>query len=692
MAYAYTIYSAGSSQTDYTIAWPYIKEAHVKVYVNFVDTSFTFHNATTARLASAPASGTRVEVRRVTPPSAVLVDYADGSTLTASDLDTSNLQHLYIAQELDDALKQGISISATTGLPTLSNQRLTEVADPTAAQDAATKNYVDTQDATKQPLDAELTELATMASTTAGALADLTQAEVQILDGATLSTDELNFVDGVTSALQTQLDAKQPLDADLTTLSGCQTGAATKIALLTSGEIAILDDATVTTTELNTLDGITSSTGELNKLDGVTATTANLNVVSGMTKATTLTSNSDTEFPTSKAVNDRILTVTNALGGFVAISNETSFPTSNPDPSDGAGTVISIADAGGVVVNGSGVATIANGAGSGNTVTISGFPSSLYSKTLATGVGLQVQTTTTLHTYTYHKLLAKETDVEQLSDDINDFNNRYRTGGTNPDTDNDAGDLFFNTGTDKMYVRNAANNSWDEVQSIGEFFINTLSSVGSNSDSPPGGSATFNGTARKFTLSNPPSVAQQLVVSINGVIQKPNAGSAFPSEGFSLSGSTLQLAAAPATDAPFFIITIGSTVNIGTPSANTVDYAKLNVSNTGSVGQVLSKSSGTEGLTWIDSAPEGTAVKSTGITGTKKYLRADGDNTCSWQVASSPEVYGFNASNGNLIVTTTNGGADNISASDYAAFEDQFFAATGFSFSINASGNLIATI
>lgn len=44
-------------------------------------------------------------------------------------------------------------------------------------------------------------------------------AELNILDGATLSTTELNYVDGVTSAIQTQLDGKQPLDSDLTTLS-----------------------------------------------------------------------------------------------------------------------------------------------------------------------------------------------------------------------------------------------------------------------------------------------------------------------------------------------------------------------------------------------------------------------------------------------------------------------------------------
>ena len=60
---------------------------------------------------------------------------------------------------------------------------------------------------------------------------------------------------------------------------------------------------------------------------------------------------------------------------------------------------------------------------------------------------------------------------------------------------------------------------------------------------------------------------------------------------------------------------------------------------------------------------------------------------------SSPEVYGFNTdASGNLIVTTTNGGADNISSTAFDAFEDVIFAATGFSFSVNANGKLIATI
>ena len=87
-------------------------------------------------------------------------------------------------------------------------------------------------------------------------------------------------------------------------------------------------------------------------------------------------------------------------------------------------------------------------------------------------------------------------------------------------------------------------------------------------------------------------------------------------------------------------------------------------------------------------------VLSTGltITGTCTATSFTGDGSALTGV-SSPEVYGFNTdSNGNLIVTTTNGGANNISGTAFDAFEDVIFAATGFTFSVNASGNLIATI
>ena len=59
---------------------------------------------------------------------------------------------------------------------------------------------------------------------------------------------------------------------------------------------------------------------------------------------------------------------------------------------------------------------------------------------------------------------------------------------------------------------------------------------------------------------------------------------------------------------------------------------------------------------------------------------------------SGIEVYGFTGIGSNLQVRTTNRGADNITGAQYDAFEQVLFAPSGITFSINTSGNLIATI
>ena len=361
--------------------------------------------------------------------------------------------------------------------------------------------------------------------------------ELNLLDGVTATTTELNYVDGVTSNVQTQLNAKQPLDAELTTLAGMQSGTA---SILASGT------------------ALTSTTAELNLLDGKSIVTS----VSG--------SSTDVQLPTAKAVNDQIVNLLNEAGGFVPIANEVSFPNANPDPNDGTGTIVSIADAGGVVVNGSGVSTTGRTLG-GATVTINGIDSSLYNTTIAAGKGMLVQTTSTLNTYTYHRLVVDEAGVANAQSLVSDFNERYRTGSSNPTSSLDDGDLFFNTSSNKMLVYNASDSSWDDVQSVGNYFINTISSYSGTG----GNSATFNGSAYRFVLSNAGTYAQQHLVSINGVIQKPNAGTSQPSEGFAIDGSSIIFSNAPASGADYFIITIGAAVNIGTPGNNTVSTATL---------------------------------------------------------------------------------------------------------------------
>ena len=554
-----------------------------------------------------------------------------------------------------------------------------------------------------------------------GATADQTAAEIRTL------------VDSAT-------DSNVFTDADHTKLDGIETGAtadqtASEIKTLIASsplDSSHLAANSVTTSEiadaeLTTLAGMQSGTAsKLADSTALTADIADLNQIDGLTKQTTL-SDTDTSFPTSGAVVDYVTDRIDEIGGFEAITNELQFPNTQPV----AGVAISIADAGGIVVNGSGTSTTGRTVG-GSTVTINGIASNFNSSTVASGIRFIVTSTGSGQVYNYHKATLKEDDLVSLSGDINDFSERYRVGSSNPSTSLDSGDLFFNTGTGKLLVYNGTNSAWEEAQSIGNFFISTLSPA-------------FDGTTQNFTITNAPTSVQQIILSINGIIQKPNAGTSVPSEGFALDGSTVKLSAAPAVGDSYFAIVMGSTVNIGTPSDNTVDtdiLQNLSVSTakiqnlavttgkiadqavdlsklphgTGSTdGKFLRANNGADPtFETVDlanlsasnltsgtvpdarfpatlpaaSAANLTSIPSANLTGALPAL--DGSALTG---VSSPEVYGFNTdTSGNLIVTTTNGGADNIAGTAFDAFEDVIFAATGFSFSVNANGKLIATI
>jgi hypothetical protein len=175
-----------------------------------------------------------------------------------------------------------------------------------------------------------------------------------------------------------------------------------------------------------------------------------------------------------------------------------------------------------------------------------------------------------------------------------------RGSGSDPGaSDLVVGEIAIRTDTGKLFTKKD-NGSVAEISGSGggggnNFKINTLSS----SSGTGGGSATFNGTAYRFTLSDPPGTScAQCLVSVNGVIQKPTTGTSQPSEGFAIDGSDILFSAAPASGADYFIITYDA-LSVTEVSDNSVEEGDLKISNAGSNGQFLQKQSGnTGGLTW----------------------------------------------------------------------------------------------
>jgi len=149
MPLTYDIFTASAGQTDFAVAFPYIDVSHIKCSIDGAGTTaFSVNTSTnTLTLNVAATGGEKVRVFRQTPGRStgdadLIVDFQDGSVLTESDLDTSQKQLLYLAQEAQETGQAALPVDAF-GNYDANFKRITNLGSANDDNDAVRKSYVD---------------------------------------------------------------------------------------------------------------------------------------------------------------------------------------------------------------------------------------------------------------------------------------------------------------------------------------------------------------------------------------------------------------------------------------------------------------------------------------------------------------------------------------------------------------------
>ena len=501
MATTFVDYTGDGNATK-AFSFPSIKEADVKVEVDgVVKTTSTHYNITSYTTTGGgnvvftsgniPANPAFIRIYRDTDVDTAKATYTAGSSVKAGDLNNNHEQLLFAAQEEQNQpivtariqnnavttakiKDDNVTLAKLAGgaLPTDITVATANIVDAnvTAAKIAAdavngtkiaddsinSEHYVDGSIDTAHIADAQITTAKiadgaiTDAKITGGSLDNRYYTETELdagqLDNRYYTEAELNGG---------QLNSLYFTESEIT--SGAADGRYYTETELDAGQ---LDNRYFTETELSAgaLDGRYYTETEAEALFLRQDSTET--IASGVTWAS-----NDSKVATTAAIDLRIIDLVDDVGGFVAVANETSFPTANPDVNNGAGTIVSVKAASTNLAPSGTTVTIANGAGSGNTVTVTGV-----SATIPSGFGFLVETTTTLHTYTFHRLVPKATEVSTVAANavniaaaganvtsIDSFADRYQISSSAPTTRADssalaAGDLWFDSSSNKVMM------------------------------------------------------------------------------------------------------------------------------------------------------------------------------------------------------------------------------------------------
>jgi hypothetical protein len=158
MANSYKLYTGDNATKIFALSGidGWVTTDFLKVYLNDVlqTTGYTFINMSTTpqvQFTAAPATGVIVRIQRETARSvsgnldiaafqSKIIDFNDGSILTAADLDKAIQGLVHVSQESNDSGSGALGLNAAQTVWTAGNKRISDITDGTSAQDAVTVN------------------------------------------------------------------------------------------------------------------------------------------------------------------------------------------------------------------------------------------------------------------------------------------------------------------------------------------------------------------------------------------------------------------------------------------------------------------------------------------------------------------------------------------------------------------------
>ena len=118
MAVTQVNYTGNGSTTNYSFTFPYLDKTDVKVRIDGTiqdTTAYSFANATTIAMDTAPARGAKVVILRDTNVDSRKATFYAGSAIKSEDLNDNSDQVLYTVQEIDNNAMTSDGTTPMTG-------------------------------------------------------------------------------------------------------------------------------------------------------------------------------------------------------------------------------------------------------------------------------------------------------------------------------------------------------------------------------------------------------------------------------------------------------------------------------------------------------------------------------------------------------------------------------------------------